>query len=172
MRVPHPTRCSLGGDFECRISLNIAKNSTFNVRVCALDPFCTILMRPWGSVPPKSMQRTIARLLLLFAFAGNLIPLALAATATPPHACCIRKTHHCHNSAASSSQPELLSRDCCRQSCGQVVITAPWAHPQTHAASTKDQIVTSRLTPLDQPAFSSESLIQQATRAPPLLSRI
>ncbi|HUO24787.1 MAG TPA: hypothetical protein VMU61_03915 [Candidatus Aquilonibacter sp.] len=116
------------------------------------------------------MQRTIARLLLLFAVAGNLIPLALAATAVPPHACCIRANHHCHNSALSDSrQPEFRSTCCCRQGCGHVVVTAQWAHPQTPAAPVGAPAVNSRLTPGQSPALFAEVLTRQSTRAPPSL---
>jgi hypothetical protein len=119
------------------------------------------------------MQRTIARLLLLFALAGNLIPLALATTAVPPHACCIRKNHHCHNSAATdSSSPELLSRDCCPQKCRHAVITAQWAHPHAHRVFIGAQFVSSHVVLQDSEAFSSESLIKQATRAPPFFVRL
>ena len=58
----------------------------------------------------ENMRRLAARLLLLFALAGNLVPLGLAMTA-PAHACCVRKaahSHHCHE-AGSTIPPSLFS---------------------------------------------------------------
>ena len=46
------------------------------------------------------MQRLTARLLLLFALAGNFLPVALAATTAPPRACCLRMAHKCHKRPA------------------------------------------------------------------------
>jgi hypothetical protein len=136
--------------------------------VCTSWPTCTILTSLWGSDPPQSMQRTIARLLLLLAVAGNLIPLALAATAVPPHACCIRASHHCHNSAISNSQqPEFRSTCCCRQGCGHAVTTAQWADPKTPTAPVGTPVVNSRVTPWHSAALLGEVLTRQSTRAPP-----
>jgi len=81
------------------------------------------------------MHRLTARFLLIFALAGNVIPLALAATAPPPHACCVRKVaSHCHESAASeSNQPSIRASGCCSHDCCRAVITAQWANPQPRA---------------------------------------
>jgi hypothetical protein len=83
------------------------------------------------------MHRLIARFLLLFALVGNLIPIALAAIATPPHACCVRKTaHHCHGSLGSD--PEQISfhaRNCCSHDCRGAVTADRWAHPRPSATA-------------------------------------
>lgn len=78
------------------------------------------------------MQRLTARLLLFFALAANLVPLALAVTAAPPHACCVRKAaHRCHELAeGDSSQPVIRDTGCCNHDCCRAVTTAQWAHPQ------------------------------------------
>jgi hypothetical protein len=121
----------------------------------------------------KIMQRATARLLLLFALAGNLIPLALAAVAVPPHACCIRKNHHCHNSAATmSSQAEFHSRDCCRQNCGHAVVTAQWAHPEAQTNSVGARILARPVALHRSAPFTTEFVAQKATRAPPSLTQI
>lgn len=75
------------------------------------------------------MQRLIARLILLFAVAGSLVPLALAMAAPAPHSCCVRNAaHHCHDSGIS----QLVVRDtsCCRQNCYRGVIPVRWAQAQ------------------------------------------
>src|ERR1700691_3054325 len=94
------------------------------------------------SIRIESMNRLIARLLLLFALLGNLVPIALAANPAPPHACCLRKgVHHCQDSSGSeSSQPVVRDSSCCRGNCGHAVTTAQWAHPQPRLASFALQI--------------------------------
>jgi hypothetical protein len=58
-----------------------------------------------------NMRRLTARLLLLFALAGTFVPPALAATAAPPHACCIRKAaHQCHGSGPEADQARFTAQ--------------------------------------------------------------
>src|SRR5579863_3445615 len=78
------------------------------------------------------MHRLTARLLLLFALAGTFVPLALAATAAPAHACCRRKAAHpCHDSAgAESEQLAIRGTGCCSHDCCRAVTTSQWASPQ------------------------------------------
>jgi len=72
------------------------------------------------------MHRLTARLLLLFAFVGNLAPIALASSATPPHACCVRKAvHHCHDS--ETEQLAIGSRSCCNGGCYRALTSVRWA---------------------------------------------
>src|SRR5271169_3819487 len=83
------------------------------------------------------MHRLTARLLLFLALVGNLVPLALAATAAPPHACCLRKgVHHCQDSLTAESE-QLVIRDasCCNHDCCRAVTTSQSAHPQSRAAA-------------------------------------
>ncbi len=75
------------------------------------------------------MQRLTAKLLLLFALVGTIVPIALAVTA-PPHACCIRKTHHCHDSASPESTQLAFSSKTCDHDCCRAVSTSKWAHLQ------------------------------------------
>ena len=77
------------------------------------------------------MQRWTARFLLLLALVGTFVPLALAATAAPTHACCLRKAHHCHESAAADSeQLAIRNAACCNHDCCRAVTTPQWAQPQ------------------------------------------
>jgi hypothetical protein len=81
------------------------------------------------------MHRWTARWLLLFAIVGNLVPLAMAVAVPPPHACCIRKAHHCHDSAASESlELAIRSGICCNNGCSRAATTAQWAHPEAPIA--------------------------------------
>jgi hypothetical protein len=115
------------------------------------------------------MHRLTARLLLLFALAGSLIPLAQAVTAAPqPHACCVRKAHHCHDSAGEeSAQLIIRSAGCCNHDCCRAAITSQWASPQKPTAPVIAQSVTTVIadshpnTPITRQAASS------STRAPP-----
>jgi hypothetical protein len=118
----------------------------------------------------QTMQRLTARFLLLFALVGNIVPLALAVTATPPHACCIRKTHRCHGPAlAESDQPVVRDPGCCNHGCCRAVTTSQWASLQPCAASAFMQEVDARA-PISQtiPA-STELAASHSTRAPPLV---
>jgi hypothetical protein len=175
-----PTRCSLGGIVtvldptaaSCPTVVTASATAWGSLHFTSAL-ICTILVLPWGSTPPNCMQRTIARFLLLLAVAGNLTPLALAVTATPPHACCLRKAHHCHSSADSNpSTPAFRSADCCRQSCSHAVITTQWAYPQPQAGSLPAHVVRFRFASHFSSALSTQSLSPQSTRAPPRFVRL
>ena len=119
-----------------------------------------------------SMNRLIARFLLLVALVGNFAPLALAAAAPPPHACCVRKAaHHCHDSVASQSD-ELVIRnsDCCSQDCRRAVTTARWAHAQPRAAAGFALNVEAYLGQSIPVSPDFKVFGFQSTRAPPHLS--
>lgn len=113
------------------------------------------------------MQRITARLLLLFALVGSVLPIALAATVAPPHACCLRMAHKCHGAASSGSDASFSAANCCSQDCSRAVTTSQWANPQPRtttdfAHEANGRIADSRATvPVANP-FTSRS-----TRAPP-----
>lgn len=121
------------------------------------------------------MPRLIARFLLLFALAGNLAPIALAATATTPaHACCLRKgVHRCHDSVASESG-ELVVRGsgCCHQDCCRAVTTVRWAHAAPHATSFAARNVEAYLALHNLATPNNEVSRFQSTRAPPASSHL
>src|SRR3954467_8558744 len=72
------------------------------------------------------MKRLTASWLLVVLLVGVLAPAATALSADPPHACCIRKTPHCHESD-SGSQPSVTSRACEQHRCGQSITGSQWA---------------------------------------------
>jgi len=106
---------------------------------------------------------------LFFALVGNLLPLALAATAAPPRACCLRKgVHHCQDSQASESE-QLVIHDasCCNHDCRRAVTTEQWAHPQSRAAAIFLQAVTVHRTENQPNPPASVNAEFQSSRAPP-----
>jgi hypothetical protein len=62
------------------------------------------------------MHRLTARLLLVLLLAGVFVPVALAISATPAHACCMRKPMHGRPSHDAEFQgpPGCCQHDCCR----------------------------------------------------------
>jgi hypothetical protein len=118
------------------------------------------------------MHRLIARLLLLFAFAGNLAPVALAITAAPAssHACCVRKAHKCHTLAVPESEQHTLhALGCCEHDCCRAVATSQWAAPQALAAADFTPAVDRKVTSIGALAPVTIVLSSQSTRAPPAL---
>ena len=125
-----------------------------------------------GSASPKRMHRLTARILLLFALAGTFVPLALAATAAPPHACCRRKgAHPCHDSAAiESDQLAIRNAGCCNHDCCRAVTTSQSANPQPGMIASFAPNVDAHITDPHPTTPASELSASQSTRAPPQVS--
>lgn len=114
------------------------------------------------------MQRLIARFLLLFALAGNFLPLALANTSAAPHACCRRNAaHHCHESSGTSDQTSVGSSNCCNRDCCRAARTSQWAQAQPFVSSAFSRSVTIHSTQVYVSFVPSESTSSDSTRAPP-----
>src|SRR3981081_4652177 len=115
------------------------------------------------------MHRLTAKLLLLLALAANFIPLALAATGSPPHACCIRKAaNHCHESAASEqNEPSIRASGCCGHDCCRAATTTKWAHAPSRAEDPFVKKVGNHVASshLDSPTIEVSEF--QSSRAPP-----
>jgi hypothetical protein len=115
------------------------------------------------------MHRLTAKFLLLFALVGSLVPLALAVTAPPAHACCVRKAAHpCHGSTvAESDLLAIQSADCCNRDCLRGVTTAHWAHlrPQLAVLYLQSIHASAAAYRPDSPATASAEF--QSTRGPP-----
>ena len=117
------------------------------------------------------MQRLTARFLLLFALAGTFVPLALAATTAPAHACCIRKTHHCHEVASpESTQLVISATTCCDHDCCRAATTSQWANPQPGIPAVVAQNVEARIAGSQSRTPATPLFASQSTRAPPQLS--
>ena len=117
------------------------------------------------------MQRLTARLLLLFALAGIFVPLAQAAIAAPPHACCIRAAHKCHAMEVESDQLAIRSTGCCNHDCCRAVTTAQWANLQPRTAGSSPQNLDARIAESHYLAAVTEFSASQSTRAPPQISK-
>jgi hypothetical protein len=115
------------------------------------------------------MPRLTARFLLVFALVGTFVPLALAITAEPQHACCLRKSaHQCHGS--DPDERAIRSNSCCNQNNSRAVTTSQWAHPRSSLASLSVRTVDARLAESRVEAPANELLSSQSTRAPPQVS--
>jgi len=116
------------------------------------------------------MQRLTARFLLLFALAGTFVPLALAATAAPEHACCLRKgVHQCHGSVPESDQRSIRDTSCCPRD-GRAVTTSQWAHAQPSVTSVVTQNIEARIAEPHSESPATKRFASQSTRAPPHIS--
>src|SRR5580658_1813168 len=117
--------------------------------------------------PETSMHRLTARLLLLLALAGYLVPIAMASEA-PPHACCLRKIHRCQDSLSSeSAQPVIRSASCCHGDCCRAVTTEQWAHAQARTSAAFMRHVEAYLGRSSPASPTVEVSSSQSTRAPP-----
>lgn len=140
--------------------------------ILAPPPASVLSLPHLGFSSPENMQRLTARLLLLFALAGNFIPLALAATSAPPHACCVRKAHHCHDSAlAESNQIAVRAIGCCSHDCCRAVTTSQWANPQPSATPVFALNAEARPAESQPDAPAAQLSASQSTRAPPAVPR-
>jgi hypothetical protein len=118
------------------------------------------------------MHRLTARFLLLFALAGTFVPLALAATTPPMHACCRRKAaHSCHDSAAlESEQLAIRGTGCCTQGAGRALTTAQWANPQPGMTAAFAPAADACLTESHPDTPATNLAASDSTRAPPQIS--
>ena len=72
------------------------------------------------------MQRLCASVLLIVAIAGVFAPAALGLSLSSQHACCVRKTLHCHEGAVQA-QSALSSGGCAQHSCCRSLAVRQWA---------------------------------------------
>jgi hypothetical protein len=88
----------------------------------------------------RLMDRLTARLLLVLLLVGVFVPVALAISATPAHACCMRKPMHGRPSHDAEFQ---VPPGCCQHDCCRPLTVSQWAH------------LTSRVRAQVAPAFSN-----------------
>ncbi|HTU41468.1 MAG TPA: hypothetical protein VMF10_07140 [Candidatus Aquilonibacter sp.] len=117
------------------------------------------------------MHRLTARLLLVFALAGNLIPLAMALTAAPPRACCLRMAHRCHESATAEGG-RLFVQDpcCCNNRSRHAATTAQWAHPKSRSGHSFLPAVERLARSIQSPFAGAQAASLHSSRAPPVFS--
>lgn len=108
------------------------------------------------------MQRLVAQLVLLAVLAGLCAPLAAAASL--PHACCLRRQQHCH----TTQEDGFSSRSCGHECCRFLAVAGAWFAPAAPTGSVK--LPPSPLITLHPPAFHAfRARSQQSQRAPPSL---
>jgi hypothetical protein len=112
------------------------------------------------------MQRLTAKFLLLFALIGTVVPVAIAVTA-PQHACCIRKTHHCHESASSDSTQLAISSKTCDHDCCRAVSTSKWANLQLGTSPAFVQNIEAHAADSQPHSPALELTASKSPRAPP-----
>jgi hypothetical protein len=108
------------------------------------------------------MRRLTARLLLIVLLAGSYAPLAVAFSATPPHACCLRKNSSSGNSRELSFDSWRHDQDCCR-----LLAVNQWAQPRPTVIPSRiehEQTVI-RVSGAHPRTFEQQS--SHAVRAPP-----
>jgi len=110
------------------------------------------------------MHRFTARALLVLLLVGTFAPVALAASAQPPHACCLRKMHdHPSPHQAEFQAPFCCHHDCCRSAVSRRFAEVP---PVAGAVATPTR---SRLQSDLNPAFgASDPNSSHSVRGPPL----
>src|SRR5580704_7499189 len=113
------------------------------------------------------MHRLTARLLLVLLLTGILVPVALAISAAPPHACCLRKPMHGRPShdAQFQAPPGCCQHDCCRP------LTVSRAIHLSSNMCAQATLASSFLHCERQPIrLASSAHYAHSGRAPPLLS--
>jgi hypothetical protein len=115
------------------------------------------------------MQRLTAKLLLTFALVGTIVPIAMAVT-TPQHACCIRKTHHCHESASPDSTQLSISSKSCDHDCCRAVSTSKWANTELRISPAFIQNIEPHAADSQPHSPAAQHSGSLSTRAPPQFS--
>ena len=115
------------------------------------------------------MQRLTAKLLLLFALVGTIVPIAMAITA-PQHACCVRKTHHCHESPSSDSTQLAITSQTCAHDCCRSVSTSQWANLQLGLSRAIIQNIETNIIDAQPRIPAAQHSVSLSTRAPPRFS--
>jgi hypothetical protein len=171
-----PTACSIRNP-GCPISRVVCEKWGFGRRDITHSPLAprrdSVLCFPHPRVLDhgKPMQRLTARFLLLFAIVGTFVPLALAAAATPSHACCIRKApHQCHGSGSDVNERAIRTTGCCNHDCCRAVTTSRSANPQSSLSPFISQNIDARVVELPVNIRPTERSSSQSTRAPPQVS--
>ena len=110
------------------------------------------------------MYRLTARVLLVLLLASTLVPVALAISAPPPHACCIRKPMHEHGSGSR----DIHAVDGQRHNCCPPVTTAHWAEPASGIHSSVHPLLACLSPDLQPLRLAKQANALRPVRGPPL----
>ncbi len=113
------------------------------------------------------MHRATARLLLVLLLVGIFMPVALAISAAPPHACCLRKPMHGRPShdAQFQAPPACCQHDCCRP-----LTVSRGAHPASKTGAPAASASTILRSQRESIGFASSVNYAHSGRAPPQFS--
>lgn len=112
------------------------------------------------------MHRLTARLLLVLVLVSIFAPVALAISAPPPHACCLRKPMHEHGSHGLEFQAVV----CGHGNCCPPVTTAKWVELGAQTGLSIHPLL-AYLPPAPQPVLRSHRASDlHPVRAPPPFS--
>ena len=108
------------------------------------------------------MQRLTATLLLLAMLMGILAPVSLALSQESPHACCLRKQPHHHDSNQGSFDSRHCGQDCCRP-----VMVKQWAQTRPPVVPGAAAPARERIQKTLRPDHKFQFLASKSVRAPP-----
>jgi hypothetical protein len=139
--------------------------------VCAVPASDLCWAHVGGSASHKRMQRWTARFLLLLAFAGTLLPLAMQGTAAPSHLCCRRSgEHHCHSYALTNPEQAYVTSPGCNRDCRRGVRTTAPSHPGPVLVAAPLQGLQAPEVDLRVSVPANQSYSLHSSRAPPICS--
>jgi hypothetical protein len=110
------------------------------------------------------MDRWIARFLLVLSLVGVLTPAGLALAAPPAHACCARKTMHCH----TPHEAQFQTPGCCGHECCRSLTASQFAEQSPVIASLVSQDAAALNVALPTVALGGEIDSSHSGRAPPV----
>lgn len=115
------------------------------------------------------MFRRLSASLVLLLFAASVgAPWAAAVSAEPPHACCVRKAHHCHSMAsAPADQPTVRAPRACQGDCCKSLTRTNVAERAAAEPAFARGTLTGRVAPAAIRIVASSLHSQRQSRAPP-----
>jgi len=113
------------------------------------------------------MHRLTARLLLILLLVGVFAPVALAISATAPHACCLRKAMH--NSSPHNTTFHAPA-SCCNHDCCRPLTVSHWAELSPPANACAAPAATTLQATLRQARRTTGNDPAHSGRAPPQFS--
>src|ERR1700722_20178575 len=113
------------------------------------------------------MHRATARLLLILLLVGVFVPVALAISAAPAHACCLRNPMHGRPSHEAQFQSPL---GCCQHDCCRPLTVSRGAHPASKTGAPATSVSTILRLHRESIGFASSVNHAHPGRAPPPFS--
>jgi len=111
------------------------------------------------------MRKLTARILLTLSLVGVLAPLALAISAPPMHACCMRKAHDVDN----DHHHIRASATCCNHDCCRTVTVSQWAELSSTGANFAANLSAQRQKLAQSILLPTRNDSAHSGRAPPTL---